>query len=106
MSEIQSEQTFGRESVEKSLGYMPAVVDMPKDGPMDSNFEPSSDRLTEGAKEEDVHDQNNLSNPVATSIVRQEVARISSLIEKGPRSWPKKERVAFWFLPGNSYARR
>ena len=35
MSEIQSEQNFGRESVEKSLGYMPAVVDMPKDGPME-----------------------------------------------------------------------
>jgi hypothetical protein len=44
--------------------------------------------------------QNNLAKPVATTIVRNEIARIASLIEKGPRSWPKEERADFWLLPG------
>jgi hypothetical protein len=48
MSELK-EQTFGKESVEKSLGYTPAVVDMPDDNPvLDPDFEASQSDLQKG----------------------------------------------------------
>jgi hypothetical protein len=51
MSELQ-EQTFGKESVERSLGYVPASVDLPNDGPpLGPDFEASQSDLAQGAAE-------------------------------------------------------
>jgi hypothetical protein len=46
---------------------------------------------------EQVHDQSNEANPVATSAVRAELGRILEI--KAPRSWKKSEALIFNTLP-------
>jgi hypothetical protein len=60
MTELQSEQSFGREATEKNLGYIPAVVDLPKDEPQGdisiehSELRDAAKEITEGRDKERV----------------------------------------------------
>jgi hypothetical protein len=86
-------QRFCSEHGVRSLPAAPAVVAaFIRDG----GIEPAKLTLILAAIEQ-IHDHHNLANPVATSVVREQLSLVLKV--EPPRSWTKDEKLIFTTLP-------